>query len=69
MNSALIILVVFVSFMVLWFIGLAVYGYHVFAYGLPGDRTKFSFYILLTSAMIALIVVAYALSGLNWGAV
>lgn len=69
MSYGLIIAIIFGFFMVLWFIGLFVYGYHVFKYGLPGDKTKLSFYLLLGSAVVALLIVSFSLSGLNWEAI
>lgn len=54
--------------MVIWLFGFGVYAYHVFSFGMPGDATKKSFYILLSLSLLSILAVTYVLSGVNWGA-
>lgn len=60
-----ILLLVFI-FSAFWFVGLCVYGYHVFLYGLPSDKTKQSLFILIFLAMCIFLSGVFYLSGFDW---
>ncbi|MDD3480949.1 MAG: hypothetical protein PHW75_01840 [Patescibacteria group bacterium] len=66
--ARMIILFVLGILMVIWLFGFGVYAYHVFSFGMPGDATKKSFYILLSLSLLSILAVTYVLSGVNWGA-
>lgn len=66
--AKLAILIVLGVMGVFWFVGFFIYAYHVFSYGMPGDATKKSFYILLSLSLASILLVAYILAGINWGA-
>jgi hypothetical protein len=68
MNLSLIFTLSILIAIVLWLVGLAIYGYHVFAYGLPKDATIKSLYALVLISALALLVSVYYVSGFNWGA-
>ncbi len=64
---ASIILIIFFVFIVIWFIGLGIYSYHVFSYGMPGDATKKSLLALMAISSITILFVTFFVSGLDWG--